>query len=316
MKKIYDVIIIGAGPAGLSAAIYAGRARLDALILEKGYDGGQMIITADIENYPGGADDETGPSLTEKMASQANKFGVKKIYDNIKEVTLLGDIKVLKGSEGTYHTRSIIIATGAFPRLLGCPGEKDLTGGGVSYCATCDGAFFRDMQVYVIGGGDSAVEEAIFLTRYARNVTIIHRRDELRATKSIQEHALSNPKIDFIWDSVIKEIKGVDFVSSIVIENVKTNEQKELFGNEDEGGFGIFVFIGLIPNTKIFEDKLNMQDGYIVTDQDMKTGIPGVFAAGDVRVKSLRQIVTAAADGAVAAMQVDKYLTEQANEQK
>ena len=221
---------------------------------------------------------------------------------------LEGDVKKLIGNKGEYQAKSVILATGAFPRPIGCPGEKELVGKGVSYCATCDAAFFEDMVVYVVGGGDAAVEEAMYLTKFARQVTVIHRRDELRAAKSIQEKAFANPKLDFMWDSVVTELKGDGILESMIVKNVKTGEEREIFAPEEDGTFGVFVFIGFVPNSTLFEGKIDMENGYVLTDDDMKTNIPGVFAAGDVRKKSLRQVVTAAADGAIAATQAYHYV--------
>ena len=308
MEKVYDVIIIGAGPGGLAAGSYAGRARLSTLIIEKQKDGGQIVITAEIENYPGGIEGETGPSLIERMVKQAEHFGAEKVFDTIEEVKLEGDIKHLKGKNGDYYAKTVIIATGANCRPIGCPGEKELTGKGVSYCATCDGAFFEDLEIYVVGGGDSAVEEALYLTKFGRKVTIIHRRDELRAAKSIQEKAFANPKVDFMWDSVVEELKGDGILESMVVKNVKTGALTEIIADEDDGTFGVFGFIGFVPNSELFEGKVTMENGYILTDDDMCTNIPGVFAIGDVRKKSLRQVVTAAADGAIAAIQANKFI--------
>ena len=308
MDKVYDIIIIGAGPAGLAAGLYAGRARMDTLIIEKAKEGGQIVITADIENYPGGTEHESGPSLIERMSKQADHFGAQKVIDTIVEAELDGEIKHLKGNKGDYYAKAVIIATGASPALIGCPGEKEFTGKGVSYCATCDAAFFEDFEVYVVGGGDSAVEEAMYLTKFARKVTIIHRRDELRAAKSIQEKAFANKKISFLWNSVVKEISGEGMVQKMVIENTKTGELSEIVADEEDGLFGVFVFIGFRPQGAVFEGKVAMENGYIPTDDNMRTNVPGVFAAGDIRVKSLRQVVTAAADGAIAAVSAEKYI--------
>ena len=310
MDKVYDVIIIGAGPAGLSAGLYAGRGRLDTLIIEKSREGGQIMQTAEIDNYPGSVEQESGPSLINRMVEQVKRFGVKTVYDTIENVDLEGDIKKIKGITGTYIGKTVIISSGVTPTHIGCPGETEFTGRGVSYCATCDGAFFEGLEVFVVGGGDAAVEEAMHLTKYARKVTIIHRRNELRAAKSIQEKAFANPKIEFMWDSVVKELKGEDILSSMVVENVKSGERREIFADPEDGIFGAFVFIGFRPQTEIFGGKVAMEKGYIITDEDMKTNVPGVFAAGDLRVKSLRQVVTAAADGAIAAVQAGKYLEE------
>lgn len=310
MSKVYDVIIIGAGPAGLSAGLYAGRARLSTLIIEKDKDGGQIVLTSEVENYPGCLEGESGPTLIDRMAHQAEHFGAEKVYDEILEVKLEGKEKVIKGKKGEYVGKSVIIATGASSRPIGCPGEKTFTGKGVSYCATCDGNFFEDFEVFVVGGGDTAVEEAMYLTKFARKVTIIHRREELRAAKSIQEKAFANPKMNFIWNSAVKEIKGEGVVNSMILENLKTGELTEIVADEDDGIFGIFVFIGYTPKTKIFEGIINLENGYIITDENMRTNIEGVYAVGDVRVKSLRQVVTAAADGAIAAVQAEKYISE------
>ena len=311
MDKIYDVIILGAGPGGLAAGIYAGRARLDTLIIEKGKDGGQIAITDEIENYPGQmVEGESGPSLIARMTQQVERFGAERVSDTITSVELEGPVKTLVGNNGTYKARTLIIATGAFPRPIGCKGEGEFMGKGVSYCATCDASFFEDLEVFVVGGGDSAVEEAMYLTKFARKVTIIHRRDELRAAKSIQEKAFKNPKLFFLWDTVVEELHGEDILSGMTVKNVKTGELTRIDADEDDGLFGVFGFIGYIPRTDLFEGMLDMENGYIKTDDNMHTNIPGVFAAGDVRVKSLRQVVTAAADGAIAAQQAEKYISE------
>ena len=310
MKK-YDLVIIGAGPAGLAAGLYAGRARLNTLIIEKQKNGGQIVITSEIENYPGCLDEETGPSLIDRMVKQTEKCGVGHVFDTVTDVELEGEEKVIKCLNGEYNAKAVIIAAGAHPVPIGCPGERELSGKGVSYCATCDAAFFEDFEVYVVGGGDSAVEEAMYLTKFARKVTIIHRRDELRAAKSIQEKAFANPKMNFMWDSVVEEIKGDGLVESMIVKNVKTGELTEIKADEEDGTFGIFVFIGFKPNSDLFDGKVQMDERkYIITDDDMKTDIPGVFAAGDIRKKSLRQVVTAAADGAIAAVQAGKYIAE------
>ena len=313
MSKIYDVIVLGAGPAGLAAGLYAGRSRLSTLVVEKGKDGGQIAITDDIENYPGQiVEGESGPSLIARMTQQCEKFGVESVSDVINAVELEGDVKKLKSAKGEYCGKTVIIATGAFARPIGCKGEKEFMGKGVSYCATCDANFFEDFEVFVVGGGDSAVEEAMYLTKFARKVTIIHRRDELRAAKSIQEKAFKNEKLHFMWDSVVEEVGGEGILSWMKVKNVKTGEVTTIEADEEDGMFGVFGFIGTLPSTKIFEGTPLQLDerGYIPTDVDMHTNIPGVFAAGDVRVKSLRQVVTAAADGAIAATQCEKYLNE------
>lgn len=310
MTEIYDVIILGAGPAGLSAGLYAARSRLKTLIIEKEKVGGQIVTTDEIENYPGSIENPSGPSLIDRMVQQVDEFGAERVIDTVIEVNLDDKIKTIKGEKNEYKAKAVIIATGAVPRPLGVPGEKELIGKGVSYCATCDGAFFTDLEVYVVGGGDAAVEEAIFLTKFARKVTIIHRRDELRAVKSIQEKAFKNEKIDFMWNSVVKEIKGDGLVNAMIVENTKTGDQTEIVADEDDGMFGVFVFIGYLPATEIFKGKVEMEDGYIITDAEMRTNVDGVFAAGDCRVKTVRQVVTATSDGAIAAIQAEKYISE------
>lgn len=311
MNNIYDVIILGAGPAGLAAGLYAGRSCLKTLIIEKGQDGGQIAITDDIENYPGcNVEEESGPSLMARFTAQAAKFGAERVSDTIKEVQLEGKVKKLIGVNGEYEGKVVILATGAFPRPIGCKNEGKFVGKGISFCATCDANFFEDFEVYVVGGGDSAVEEAMYLTKFARKVTLIHRRDELRAAKSIQEKAFKNPKMHFIWDTVVDEVDGDELLNKMVLKNVKTGELTTIEADPDDGLFGLFGFIGMVPNSTLFEGIIDMERGYIKTDENMHTNIEGVYAAGDIRVKSLRQVVTAAADGAIAAMQAEKYLAE------
>ena len=311
MNNIYDVIILGAGPAGLAAGLYAGRSCLKTLIIEKGQDGGQIAITDEIENYPGQiVEGESGPSLIARMTEQAKKFGAERVCDMIKSVELEGEVKKLVGAKGEYLGKTVILATGAFPRPIGCKNEGKFVGKGISFCATCDANFFEDFEVFVVGGGDSAVEEAMYLTKFARKVTIIHRRDELRAAKSIQEKAFKNPKLFFMWDSVVEEVNGDELLNSMIIRNTKTGELTTYEADEEDGLFGLFGFIGMVPNSGLFEGIIDMDRGYIKTDDNMRTNIPGVYAAGDIRVKSLRQVVTAAADGAIAAMQCEKYIAE------
>lgn len=309
MSEVYDLIILGAGPAGLAAGLYAGRAGLNAIILEKGPAGGQIVNTWEIENYPGQMlDGESGESLAQRMLTQAEGFGCKRARENIRQVYLDGEIKVVQGRKNKYMARALIIATGANPRPIGCAGEQEYTGRGISYCATCDGSFYKGLRVFVAGGGDSAVEEALFLTRFARQVTIIHRRDSLRAAKSIQDKAFANPKIDFIWDSVIDQVGGQPYISFVVVKNVITGETTRIEKEPADEKMGVFGFVGNAPATQLFEGMLELEKGYIKTDEMMRTGIDGVFAAGDVRVKPLRQVVTATADGAIAAVMAEKYL--------
>ena len=301
---MYDTIIIGAGPAGMTAALYAARSNLKVALIEGGLPGGQMNNTSDIENYPGYAN-ISGPELAEKMFEPLENLGVEHLYGLVENIEDHGDVKKVITDDEEFETRTVIVATGSKHRLLGVPGEEELNSRGVSYCAVCDGAFFRDQDLLVVGGGDSAVEEAIFLTQFAKSVTIVHRRDELRAQKVLQDRAFANEKINFIWDSVVKEIKGENRVESIVIENVKTNQVTEhAFG-------GVFIYVGLDPVSDFTKD-LQIQDesGWIVTDDHMKTRVAGVFAVGDVRQKDLRQVTTAVGDGAIAGQEAYKYITE------
>ena len=309
MSKIYDVIVLGAGPAGLTAGLYSGRARLSTLVIEKGQDGGQIAITNENENNTGQDEGDSGPSLIARMTKQCEHFGVERVSVMIKEVQLTGPVKKLVGVKGEYEAKCVIIATGAFPRPIGCKNEGKFVGKGISFCATCDASFFQDLEVYVVGGGDAAVEEAMYLTKFARKVTIIHRRDELRAAKSIQEKAFKNEKLHFMWNTVVDEVDGEDdILSKMIVKNTKTGELTTIEADEDDGLFGLFGFIGLLPKSDLFEGVIDMDKGYIKTDDNMHTNVEGVYAAGDIRVKSLRQVVTAAADGAIAAMQAEKYI--------
>ncbi|MEG2788011.1 MAG: thioredoxin-disulfide reductase [Romboutsia sp.] len=309
MKNLYDLIIIGSGPAGLSSGLYGARAKLKTLIIEKAKTGGQIVTTHDIANYPGSIEDASGPKLIARMVEQCKSFGAEMIKDSIIEANIDGDIKVLKGEKSEYRAKAIIIATGATPKKLGARGEKELIGKGVSYCATCDGDFFTDLEVFAVGGGNSAVEEGMFLTKFARKVTIVHRRDKLTCAKSIAEKAINNPNIDFMFNTSVKELHGDGILEKVVFENTVTGETKEYEADEEDGTMGVFVFVGLEPQTDLFKDKINMDKrGYIVTDEDMKTNIEGVFAAGDCRVKNLRQVVTATSDGAIATIMAEKYI--------
>lgn len=303
---MYDVLILGAGPAGLTAGLYASRAKLKVAIIESDIEGGQISGTSSVENYPGILE-ISGMDLGFTMKDQAEKFGCEFIQDRAVSCEIESEIKKVKGKFGEYEARSLIIATGASHRNIGCSGEDEFSGRGVSYCATCDAAFYEDLDVYVIGGGDSAVEEAIFITKFAKSVTIIHRRDELRASKNLQEKAFKNEKIKFIWDSEVISIEGENIVNSFTLRNLKTGEIKKV---ESEEPFGIFVFIGLKPSTELFENSLKLDGGYIVTDENMKTNIDGVYAAGDVRHKRVRQVATAVGDGCIAAVEIEKYLNE------
>ena len=302
---MYDTLIIGSGPAGMTAALYAARSNLKVGLLERGIYGGQMNNTADIENYPG-YELISGPDLAEKMYEPLEKFGVEHLFGQVVEVQTEGMVKKVITEDESFEAKSIILAMGAQHRPLGVPGEAEFNSRGVSYCAVCDGAFFRDQDLLVVGGGDSAVEEAIFLTQFAKSVTIVHRRDELRAQKIIQDRAFANDKIRFIWDSVVTEIKGDERkVQSVDIEHVKTGEISErAFG-------GVFIYVGLDPMSESVA-KLGITDeqGWVVTNELMETSQPGIFAIGDLRQKQLRQIATAVGDGAIAGQQAYHYVTE------
>ncbi|MEW8994819.1 thioredoxin-disulfide reductase [Clostridium sp.] len=303
MSQIYDTIIIGGGPAGLSAGLYASRSRMKTLIIERAKYGGQATTTDELENYPGSIEECTGTTLSQRMRQQAEDFGTEFVKDEVVETVLEGDVKVIKCRKGEYQAKTIIIATGATPRLGGFKNEIELRGRGISYCATCDADFFTELDIAVVGGGDSAITEAIYLAKFGETVTVIHRRDSLRAAKSLQEKAFANPKIKFIWDSVVEEANGDEILESLTIKNRKTGEVSTLEVN------GCFVFVGYLPISELFKDKVNMTErGDIITDEEMRTNIPGVFAAGDVREKSLRQVITAAADGAIAATNAEHYI--------
>ena len=304
MSQIYDVIIIGGGPAGLAAGLYAGRAKMKAMLLERAKFGGQAATTSELENYPGSISGDT-PELIKRMREQAEEFKTEIVKDEIVSVELEGEVKKLVGKLATYEAKTIIIATGANPRLAGFANEVELRGKGVSYCATCDADFFEELDVAVVGGGDSALDEAIYLTKFANKVSVIHRRDEFRGNKSVQERVFANDKIEVIWDSVVEEAIDDDgILGGLKVKNVKTGEISTLDVQ------GCFVFVGYDSNTKVFEGTgLNLSArGEIITDENMKTNFEGVYAAGDVRLKTLKQVITAAADGAIAATQAEHYL--------
>lgn len=304
----YDVIIIGGGPAGLTAAIYASRARLSTLIIEKESFGGQIVSTDGIENYPGIVEGDTGTTLVERMRKQAESFGTKFLRSQVVDFDFSQKIKTVKTKDETFSAKGVILSVGASHRKLEVKGEDEFAGAGVSYCATCDGAFFKDIEVFVVGGGDTAFQEALFLTKYASKVTIIHRRDSFRATKILQDKVEQNEKISFLLNSKIKEIKGDGLVGSITVENVITGEETQFFPNNAFNTFGIFVFAGNIPNTKLFEKQLKLNpQGYFIVGKDMKV-MDGVYAAGDCIEKEFRQVVTATSDGAIAALELEKYI--------
>lgn len=305
-EMMYDVIVIGAGPAGMTAALYASRSNLSVLLIERGAPGGQLNNTAEIENYPG-FDSIMGPELAMKMYEGTSRFGVKNEYGIVNKVENHEDYKEVFTEEKSYQGKSVIIATGCVHRKLGVPGEEVFAGRGVSYCAVCDGAFFRNKKLLVIGGGDSALEEAIYLTQFASEVVVVHRRDALRAQKIIQDRAFANEKISFLWDSVVESIEGNDMVvTNAQIKNVKTGEV------HSEACGGIFIYVGLDPLSAPFENLgITNEAGWILTDENMKTAIPGIFAVGDGREKGLRQITTAVGEGGIAGQQVFLYLEDQ-----
>lgn len=310
MDKIYDLIILGAGPAGLSAAIYAGRSRLDTLLLEQGQDGGQIALTDRIDNYPGQLEGDSGASLIARMASQAEKAGVRRLRDTVRSVELGDTVKKLTGRNGDYLARTVILACGAAPRPIGCKNEEDYVGRGISFCATCDAPFFRGLEVYVAGGGNAAVTEALYLAGFARSVTLIYPGERLSAPKALLEQASREPKLRLLPHSVVEEAggEGHEVLDRLVIRDVQTGRLTELRADPADGLLGLFGFLGFRPGTRLFEGQLTMEGGYLVTDEEMRTNLPGVFAAGDLRKKSLRQVVTAAADGAIAAVQAERFL--------
>jgi thioredoxin reductase (NADPH) len=299
---MYDLAIIGGGPAGLAAGLYGARANLKTIVIEKGLYGGQMQNTLEIENYPG-FKNVGGPDLSDHMYNQALAVGCEWKMGGVTRVSLEGQPKIVEVGGTEIQARSVIIASGAQPRRLGVPGEQELAGRGVSYCATCDGAFYEDLDVIVVGGGDSAVEEGIFLTRYANSVTVIHRRDVLRAQAILQERAFANPKMKFVYNSEVQEIQGENRVTGVLVRNNQDGSTQVIPGS------GVFIYVGFFPNSDYLKGTGILDEwGYVVTGPDMKTSIPGVFAAGDVRTTPLRQIVSAASDGAIAAMQAYHYL--------
>ncbi|MDQ0220030.1 thioredoxin-disulfide reductase [Peribacillus cavernae] len=304
-EKIYDVIIIGAGPAGMTAAVYTSRANLSTLMLERGVPGGQMANTEEVENYPGFGS-ILGPELSTKMFDHAKKFGAEYAYGDVKEVIDGEEYKTIIAGSKEYKARAIIVSAGAEYKKIGVPGENELGGRGVSYCAVCDGAFFKQKELVVVGGGDSAVEEGVYLTRFASKVTIVHRRDELRAQKILQDRAFDNEKIDFIWNHTIKQINDKDGkVGGVTLINTVNGEEQEFKAD------GVFIYIGMLPLTKPFQSLgITNVNGYIETNERMETKIPGIYAAGDIREKTLRQIVTATGDGSIAAQAAQHYIEE------
>ncbi len=302
----YDIIVVGAGPAGLTAAIYGARSKRKTLIIEKLAAGGQAATTEEIENYPGFPKGITGPELAAMMAEQAKHFGAELLAAKVQGLVIDGARRIVKTNKGDFRAPVVIIASGAAPKLLGCPGELKFRSRGVSYCATCDAAFYEEAQVMVVGGGDAAVEEALYLTKFADKVTLVHRRDSLRAAKIAQERAKDNPKLEIVWNTVVEEIEGGDMVEKVVLKDVVSGGKRTVPID------GVFIYVGTEPNTDWLGGFVETDgQGYILTDENMRTNLPGVYAVGDIRKKPLRQVITAAADGAVAAVHAEKYLEDQ-----
>ncbi len=298
-----DIIILGSGCAGLTAAIYAARANLNPLVITGNEFGGQIATTTEVENYPGFPNGLQGPELTEQMKQQAERFGTRLEYDEVIEVDLKSKPLLIKTYNTTYESKSLIVATGASPRKLGVPGELELTGRGVSYCATCDGFFFKGKEIMVVGGGDSALQEGLFLTKFGSHVTVVHRRDQLRAGPALVEKAQRNEKMSFLWNTVVTQINGEGMMKSVLLKDVVTGEPSEARVN------GLFIYIGHLPNTSRFAGQLEMDhEGYLIVDPFLHTNIPGVFAAGEVHDKRFRQAIVSAGFGCMAALEAGKYL--------
>ncbi|OGX11442.1 MAG: thioredoxin-disulfide reductase [Omnitrophica bacterium RIFOXYB12_FULL_50_7] len=304
-KRIYDVMVIGGGGAGLTAALYTSRANLSTILFEKLVSGGQIASTDWVENYPGFTEGVLGSEIAQKMEAQAVRYGTEIIYEEVKNLSRKGNIFEAVSTEASYAARAVILAMGASCRMIGVPNEKELMGKGVSYCATCDGAFFKGKKVIAVGGGDSALQEGIFLTRFAERVTIVHRRDKLRASPILQERAKMNSKISFIWDTVVDKIEGEKKVEAVLLRNVKTGVKQKIPTD------GIFVFIGHDPNSGLAKGFVTLDEkGCIVTDASLATSVPGVFAAGEVRQGAVRQLVSACGEGCAAALAVQAFLDE------
>ncbi|MEL3899516.1 thioredoxin-disulfide reductase [Treponema phagedenis] len=302
MKTDYDIIIIGGGAAGLTAAQYACRANIRALVIEGKAHGGQAILIDSLENYPGYADPVSGYEYAENMRKQAIAFGAEIVYENVESLSKTDSVFTIKTADKTYTSLTVVLATGAEHRKMGIPGEEEFYGKGVSYCATCDGPFFRNKHIVVVGGGDAACDEAMFLSRLTETITMVHRRDELRAQKALAERTMKNPHIKIEWDTIIEEVKGSSHVTGVVLKNKNTGEVKELACD------AVFFFVGMVPITDLVPDANKDSIGYIITNEEMETSIPGLYAAGDVRAKSFRQVITASADGAIAAHSAAGYI--------
>jgi thioredoxin reductase (NADPH) len=303
-NRTYQLIIVGGGPAGLSAGLYASRSKLDALLIEKAGLGGQILNAEMVENYPGFPQGISGSELGDLMAQQATKYGLPTAFAEVQGLEIKGDEKIVTTSDGRYRAKAVIIAAGSEHSKLGVPGEEEFRGKGISYCAMCDGAFFREQIVAVVGGGNVALNDALFLTRFATKVIVIHRRDQLRATKILQDKAFANPKIEFLWDTVVESITGDKLVREIKLRNVKTGNVSSLAVS------GVFVAVGLRPNTGYLKELLTLDEGgFIPVNGQMETGVPGVYAAGDIRAGSIRQVVSAAGDGATAAIAAERFIS-------
>jgi thioredoxin reductase (NADPH) len=308
-EKVYDMLVLGGGPAGFAAAIYAARSRMSVLVIEQMLSGGQIATTEVMENYPGFPEGINGLEFGQLLEDQARKFGTEMALATIEGVSLQGDIKEVHTTEGTFRGRTLLVATGARWRPLDVPGEKELKGKGVSYCVTCDGSFFQDRDVMIVGGGDSALEEALVMTKFAAKVYLVHRRDEFRAIGILQDRVRNNPKIELVMNSVVEKINGTDRVESVTVHDKVQNKTWDIPVD------GIFLYVGMIPNTDFIQGQLEEKNGYLITDENMAASVPGVFAAGDLREKVLRQVVTAVADGAVAAISAARYLDEQSEKE-
>lgn len=301
-NTIYDVIIIGAGPGGMTAAVYTSRANLNTLILDRGIPGGQLLNTEEIENFPGFSH-ISGPDLAQKMYEHSLKFGAKFEYANVETITVEDDLKVIHAGDKIFRTKSVIIATGTKYKKLGIPGEEEFSGRGVSWCAVCDGAFFKGKDLFVVGGGDSAVEESVYLTKFANQVTVLHRRDRFRAQPILVDRMLKNEKINVIYDTVVEEIVGENKVSNVILKNTKSGETESFPAD------GVFEYIGMNPISEFVSHlKITDEEGWIITDDRMNTTIPGIFAVGDIRKNAVRQVVAATGDGCVAALEAQHYL--------
>jgi len=301
--SVYDTIIIGAGPAGLSAAIYTGRGMINTLLIEKMGSGGQAALTDEIDNYPGFPTGINGFDLSQKMEEQVKRFGAHYEYATVESIKKTdSNVFEIKTDSAIFHSKTVLIASGTSSKRLNIENETKFIGRGISFCATCDAAFYKGKEVAVVGGGDSAVQEAIYLTKFASKVYIIHRRDKLRAAKMIQEQAFNNDKIEILWDTIVTSYIGQEMLEGVVLKNVKTGESKELKVP------GVFLYVGLFPNTEFLSKDIKDESGFVRTDEEMRTNIPGLFVAGDCRVKSFRQVVTAVGDGAVASNSIEHYL--------